>query len=67
MYGHANLILHLLILLFQPAEISAKTVFGIVLGSWDLKTCNNHLVSFIDRARVLAEAYEIKGSLPSTL
>merc|ERR1712013_296136 len=27
----------------------------------------NHLVAFIDRARVLAEAYEIKGSLPTTL
>jgi len=51
----------------HPAEISAKSNFGIVLGSWDLKTCNNHLVAFIDRARVLAEAYEIKGSLPSTL
>eukprot|EP00091_Calanus_sinicus_P025320 TRINITY_DN9601_c0_g1_i1.p1 TRINITY_DN9601_c0_g1~~TRINITY_DN9601_c0_g1_i1.p1 ORF type:complete len:239 (-),score=56.25 TRINITY_DN9601_c0_g1_i1:583-1299(-) len=51
----------------HPAEVSAKAIFGIVLGSWDLKTCNNHLVAFIDRARVLAEAYEIKGSLPSTL
>ena len=56
-----------LILYFQPAEVIAKDIFGIVLGSWDLKTCNNHLVAFIDRARVLAEAYEIKGSLPSTL
>ena len=52
---------------FKPAEITAKENFGLVLGSWDLKTCNNHLVAFIDRARVLAEAYEIKGSLPSTL
>ena len=55
---------------FQPAamaEIDAKAIFNIVLGSWDLKTCNNHLVAFIDRARVLAEAYEIKGSLPTTL
>ena len=47
--------------------IDAKAIFNIVLGSWDLKTCNNHLVAFIDRARVLAEAYEIKGSLPTTL
>jgi len=57
----------------HPAEMAAKEateVFKIVLtsfNSWDLKTCNNHLVAFIDRARVLAEAYEIKGSLPSTL
>jgi len=51
----------------HPAEVIAKTIFGIDLGSWDLKTCNNHLVAFIDRARVLAEAYEIKGSLPSSL
>lgn len=35
--------------------------------SWDLKTCNNHLVNFIDRARILAEAYDVKESLPSTL
>jgi len=57
----------------HPADIMEhimKTKFSIVLTSihsWDLKTCNNHLVAFIDRARVLAEAYEIKGSLPSTL
>jgi len=46
-----------------------RDTFGIVrtFGSWDLKTCNNHLVNFIDRARVLAEAYEIQGSLPLTL
>jgi len=51
----------------HPAEVVAKSIFGIILGSWDLKTCNDHLVAFIDRARVLAEAYEIKGSLPSSL
>ena len=49
------------------AAVDARSTFNIVLGSWDLKTCNNHLVAFIDRARVLAEAYEIKGSLPTTL
>jgi len=49
------------------AAVDARAIFNIVLGSWDLKTCNNHLVAFIDRARVLAEAYEIKGSLPTTL
>jgi len=54
----------------HPAELNAKDAYNIVIpsfNSWDLKTCNNHLVAFIDRARVLAEAYEIKGSLPSTL
>ena len=30
---------------------------------WDLKECNNRLVTYIDRARVLREAYELKKSL----
>ena len=30
----------------------------------DLKTCNNHLISFIERARVLAEAIEVKKMYP---
>ena len=47
------------------AEVDAKAIFNI--GRWDLKTCNNHLVKFIDRARVLAEAIEKKRSLPTTL
>jgi len=51
----------------HPVEVPAKNIFGIMTSSWDLKTCNNKLVSFIDRARVLAEAYEMKGSLPSIL
>ena len=51
----------------QPAVLSVENTFGILLPSWDLQTCNNHLVAFIDRARVLAEAYGIKGSLPTTL
>eukprot|EP00092_Neocalanus_flemingeri_P031793 GFUD01034537.1.p1 GENE.GFUD01034537.1~~GFUD01034537.1.p1 ORF type:complete len:648 (+),score=175.65 GFUD01034537.1:48-1991(+) len=52
----------------HPAEVPAKNIFGIkTSSSWDLKTCNNKLVSFIDRARVLAEAYEMKGSLPTIL
>jgi len=53
----------------HPAVMSVENTFGIQMpsSSWDLPTCNNHLVAFIDRARVLAEAYEIKGSLPSTL
>jgi len=51
----------------HPVEVSARSIFGIKTSNWDLKTCNNKLVSFIDRARVLSEAYEIKGSLPSIL
>ena len=30
---------------------------------WDLKECNNRLVTYIDRARVLRQAYELKKSL----
>jgi len=33
----------------------------------DLKTCNNHLVAFIERARVLAEAIEVKKMYPDML
>jgi len=32
-----------------------------------LKDCNNHLLTFIDKARILAEAKEIKSSLPTSL
>jgi len=32
-----------------------------------LKDCNNHLLTFIDKARILAEAKEIKTSLPTSL
>jgi len=38
-----------------------------VKGSLDLKSCNNHLVSFIERARVLAEAYDFKNNMPESL
>jgi len=41
---------------FEVAE-----VFG--LSGWDLKECNNRLVTYIDRARVLRQAYELKKSL----
>ena len=34
-----------------------------VTGSWDLKECNDRLVTYIDRARVLRQAYELKKSL----
>ena len=33
----------------------------------DLKSCNNKLVSFIEKARVLAEALDVKTSLPDHL
>ena len=33
----------------------------------DLKSCNNKLVSFIEKARVLAEALDVKSSLPGHL
>jgi len=38
-----------------------------VKGSLDLKSCNNHLVSFIERARVLAEAYDFQNNMPTSL
>jgi len=33
----------------------------------DLKGCNDHLVSFIERVRVLAAAYDFQNNLPSEL
>ena len=33
----------------------------------DLKTCNNNLVAFIERARVLAEAIEVKRMYPKEM
>ena len=33
----------------------------------DLKSCNNKLISFIEKARVLAEALDVKSSLPDHL
>ena len=33
----------------------------------DLRTCNDKLVSFIEKARVLAEALDVKSSLPEHL
>ena len=33
----------------------------------DLKSCNNKLISFIEKARVLAEALDVKSSLPEHL
>ena len=48
-----------------PKTISEEeTVAG---GVRTLKDCNNLLVSFIERARVLAEAEEIKQSFPQSL
>jgi len=57
----------------HPAEPEGyqwwRTFFGYVKreGSWDLKTCNNHLINFIERARVLAEAIEVKAMYPDNL
>lgn len=53
----------------HPGELNVKDVFGVVyhVGSWDLKTCNNHLVNFIEKARVLAEAMEVKKMYPDRL
>ena len=38
-----------------------------VTSDWDLKECNNRLVTYIDRARVLRQAYEVKTGLPNEL
>lgn len=38
-----------------------------ISSGWDLKECNNRLVTYIDRARVLRQAYEVKEGLPSHL
>ena len=49
----------------QPKRLSdfeVADLFGIPTG-WDLKECNNRLVTYIDRARVLRQAYEMKKSL----
>ena len=34
-----------------------------ILDGWDLKECNNRLVTYIDRARVLRQAYDLKKGL----
>jgi len=53
----------------QPSGTWWRTFFGYTYrsGAWDLKTCNNHLVTFIEKARVLAEAYEVKKMYPDHL
>ena len=56
--------------LIQPGDIDQKTwryIFGYIESGWDLKTCNNHLVTFIEKARVLAEAYEVDNMYPKTM
>ena len=54
--------------IFQPGALEAETIFGpFVYGTWDLKTCNNHLVNFIEKARVLAEAMDVKRMYPDRL
>ena len=47
----------------QPGELDQaawRRIFGYVVRGWDLKTCNNHLVTLIEKARVLTEAQEVK-------
>jgi len=54
----------------HPGEIDQATwrfLFGYIERGWDLKTCNNHLVTFIEKARVLAEAYEVDNMWPRNL
>merc|ERR1719431_1492141 len=60
----------------HPATFPDEQRFIRTLFQWkmptigtglDLKTCNNHLVSFIERARVLAEAYDFKANMPDSL
>jgi len=36
----------------------------VITSGLDLKSCNNHLLAFIDRVRVLAQAYDFKNNLP---
>jgi len=56
-----------------PVRLSESQIiqyFGplvTVSSGWDLKECNNRLVTYIDRARVLRQAYEFKEGLPSQL
>lgn len=62
--------LNIMLLIIQPGEIDQKTwrfLFGYIESGWDLKTCNNHLVTFIEKARVLAEAYEVDRMYPKNL
>jgi len=56
----------------HPAKLSYQEIDSLFLirktdPKMDLKTCNDSLISFIERARVLSEAIEIKQSLPSSL
>ena len=48
-------------------DSEVEMIFGplrpLSYDGWDLKECNNRLVTYIDRARVLREAYELKKSL----
>ena len=61
------------VLFLQPKRLNDSEVemlFGPlrplnppIHDGWDLKECNNRLVTYIDRARVLRQAYELKKSL----
>ena len=51
------------------SDSEVESFFGLrplnppIHDGWDLKECNNRLVTYIDRARVLRQAYELKKSL----
>jgi len=56
----------------HPAKLSYSEIDSLFLirkpdQKMDLKMCNDTLISFIEKARVLSEAIEIKQSLPSSL
>ena len=54
-----------------PVTRTVRTTVGqrVVSQSGEqiLKECNNTLVTFIDKARILAEAREVRAALPATL
>merc|ERR1712110_285150 len=53
----------------HPGEIDKETwqrVFGQICP-WDLRTCNNHFVTLIEKSRVLAEAQEVRDMYPTQL
>jgi hypothetical protein len=49
-----------------PVTRTVRTTVG-QSAEMILKDCNNHLLTFIDKARILAQANEIKSSLPTSL
>jgi len=52
---------------YDNAKTYLRDMFGFKKDSLDLRSCNNHLVSFIERARVLSEAYDFQKNMPTSL